>query len=250
MSVAEMWVGVPSRGAARHDGDVPRVRRRRLERIQGIAFDAILIAIAAAAGEQVVQSWLFEHPRALFHGLTALHLITCPALLVATVAGHGKAAAELTSTRSGGLFGWTMALLWGGSFIIPGVLALIFRVAAWEMMTAIFGPLVVFALWMWAIIVAERRGWVKPARLGEPKPWWSVQALAVLSWAYLIWLETMLISAAAKPGPLSQVGVPLGVAIDYLPVRIAMYYVRDSARWEVWTIVATVGFVLYQVATA
>jgi hypothetical protein len=229
---------------------VPRARRSWLERIQGIAFDAVLFAIAAAAGEQVVQSWLFDHPAALFHGLTALHLITCPALLIAIVVGHGKADAELQRNTRPGLLGWAMALLWGASFIIPGVLALTFDVALWEMMLAIFGPLVVFVLWMWGLIVAERRRWIAPARMGEAKPWWSVQALSLLTWAYLIWLETMLIAAAAKPGPLTSVGVPLGVAIDYLPIRVAMYYVRDSSRWEVWTIVATVCFLLYQIATA
>jgi hypothetical protein len=91
---------------------------------------------------------------------------------------------------------------------------------------------------------------VTPARIDVPKPWWSVQALALLTWAYLIWLETMLLVAASETGPLSQVGVPVGVLIDYLPIRVAMYYVRDSSRWEAYTITATVLHLLYRIATA
>lgn len=163
--------------------------------------------------------------------------------------GYGKAEQELTKTGSG-VFGWATALVWGGSFVVPGVLSLILHVAMWEMMLTIFGPLALFALWMAGLIFAEGRGWIEPPRIGVPKARWRVRGLAILTWAYLVWLETMLISAAATPGPLSQVGVPVGVVIDYLPIRVALYYVCDGSRFERVTIAISVALVLFQIATA
>lgn len=76
-------------------------RRRRLERLEGVAFDAVLVAVAVAVSEDAVQSWLFEHPAALFHGLAALHVVTCPALLVAIAMGYGKAGGPEELQRRG-----------------------------------------------------------------------------------------------------------------------------------------------------
>lgn len=131
--------------------------RRRLERLQGVAFDAILVAIAVAVSEDAVQAWLMEHPPLLYHGLAALHIAACPALLVATAMGYGKT--------------------------------------------------------------------------GDPA-------------------EIMLLVAAGHDGPLVEVGLPVGVLIDYLPVRVVIYYVRDSPRWEIWTIAASVLHLLYRIAAA
>lgn len=226
--------------------------RRRLERLQGLAFDVVLVAIAVAVSEDAVQAWLMEHPPFLYHGLAALHIVACPALLVATVAGYGKTGdlAEL-NRRDPGPLGWAGALLLCGSFVIPGVLGLLFRMPEWEYMATIFAPvIVVLPLWLWLMIVAERRGWIAPMKIGVAKPWWRVQALALLGWCYLVWLETMLLVAATHEGPLVEVGLPLGVLIDYLPVRVVLYYVRDSPRWEVWTITASVLHLLYRIVSA
>ncbi len=226
--------------------------RRGLVRVQGIAFDAILIAVAAAAAEDEIQSWLFAHPGALYHGLVVLHVLSCPALLVALVMGYGQAGRPEELLRQGsGVLGWVMALLWGGSFVIPGVLGLIFRTSVGEMLVAIFGPLAVFILWMWAILVAEKRGFIRPARIGEAKSYWSVQSLAILSWAYLLWLETMLITAGSREGALITVGLPLGILIDYLPIRIALYYVRDDvSRWELATMTLGVIHLFYRIVAS
>lgn len=226
--------------------------RRRFERIEGFAFDAILVAVAVAVSEDAVQAWLLEHPPALYHGLAALHVVTCPALLMATMMGYGRAGDRDELQRRGpGLLGWATALLLCGSFMIPAVLGLTFDPPAWEFMATIFAPVVlVFPLWTAAAIVGERRGWLAPVKLGVPKPWWRVQALAVLAWCYLVWLETMLLVAAGQEGALIEVGLPLGVLIDYLPVRVVLYYVRDSSRWEVYTITLSVLHLLYRIAAS
>ncbi|MEZ4454692.1 MAG: hypothetical protein R3B09_34895 [Nannocystaceae bacterium] len=225
-------------------------RRRRIERIEGVTLDAILIAAAVAVSEDAVQEWLMEHPPALFHGLALLHCVACPALLVAIFAGYGGTS-EALERPGQGLLVWAMVLLFGASFLIPGVLGLLFRMPGWEFMTTIMAPVVVILpLWLWARVVAERRGWITPPKVGEPKPWWSVQALAVLAWGYLLWLETMLLVAAGREGPLVEVGLPLGVLIDYLPVRVVLYYVRESSRWERWTIALSVVHLLYRLVTA
>jgi hypothetical protein len=226
--------------------------RRRLERLQGLAFDVVLVAVAVAVSEDAVQAWLMEHPPFLYHGLAALHVVACPALLVASAMGYGKTGDLAEINRPGpGPLGWAGALLFGGSFVIPGVLGLLFRMPEWEYMATIFAPVVVvLPLWFWLLIVAERRGWIAPATLGTPKPWWRVQALALLGWCYLVWLETMLLVAARHEGPLVEVGLPVGVLIDYLPVRVVLYYVRDSPRWEVWTITASVLHLLYRIVSA
>jgi hypothetical protein len=226
--------------------------RRRVERFQGVGFDALLVAVAVAVSEDAVQEWLMAHPAALFHGLAALHVVACPALLVAVVVGYGKAGAPAELQRTGsGVLGWATALMFGGSFVVPGVLGLRFDPPMWEYMLTIFAPVVVvFPAWMGALIVGERRGWLRPAAIGAPKPWWTVQALVLLGWAYLVWLETMLLVAAGRDGPLVEVGLPVGVLIDYLPVRIVVYYVRDSPPWEVWTIALSVAHLLYRIMTA
>lgn len=228
------------------------MRLDSLLRVQGLAFDVVLIGVAAAVAEDKVQAWLFDHPGALYHGLVALHLVALPALLVALIVGYGQAGRPEELNRQGpGLLGWAMIFLWCGSFVIPGVLGLIFRASAGEMVAAIFGPLALFVLWMWALLMAEKRGLIPPGKIGEKKSVVLVQALAFVSWAYLLWLETMLISAASHQGPLVTVGLPLGVLIDYLPIRIALYYIRDHVpRWEVATMALSTVHLLVRIAMA
>lgn len=226
--------------------------RSRIRRAEGVAFDAILVAVAVAVSEDAVQEWLLARPAALFHGLAALHVVACPALLMAIVAGYGAAGSPAEINRSGsGLLGWAAALLLGGSFVVPGVLGMLFEPPMWESMLTILAPVaVVFPLWVAGWIVAERRGWIAPVRIGEAKPPGLVRALAALAWAYLLWLETMLLVAAGREGPLVEVGLPLGVLIDYLPVRVVIYYVRESSRWERVTIALSVAHLLYRITTA
>lgn len=216
-----------------------------------MAFDAVLIAVAAAVSEDAVQTWLFENPRSLYYGLSLLHLLTFPALLTAIIAGYGRAGSREELQRQGsGLLGWAGALFFGGSFIVPGVLGLIVEIKQWVMMTTIFGPLPLLGLWVGALVWAERRQLIRPRRVGEKPHWLPVQLLALLTWAYLVWTETMLLVAAGKSGPLSSVGLPLGVLLGYLPVRVLLYYVRDSYRWEALVIAASVLHLLYRVASA
>lgn len=223
--------------------------RRRVERIEGLTLDALLIAAAVAVSEDAVQEWLLGHPPALYHGLALLHAVACPALLLAVFSGHGRAREALERPGTGLLI-WAVVLLFAAGFIIPGVLGLLFRPPQWEFLATIFAPLVVLPLWAWAVLVAERRGWIAPAKIGAPRPWWSVRALALLTWGYLLWLETMLLVAAGREGPLVEVGLPLGVLIDYLPVRVILYYVREGSRWEIWTIALSVIHLLYRLVTA
>lgn len=221
-------------------------RRRRLEQIEGVAFDAALVAVAVWVSEDAVQSWLFDHPAALFHGLAGLHLVACPALLVAIITGYGQTGALVAGRRSWPL-DWAAALLLAGSFVIPGGLGLLFDPPLWEYLAAIFAPVVVvFPLWIGALLLGERRGWLRPAPQGAPKPWWAVQGLALLSWAYLLWLETMLLVASGREGPLVEVGLPVGVVINYVPVRVALYYVREHSRWERYTALLGALHLLYR----
>jgi hypothetical protein len=228
------------------------MRLDSLLRVQGLAFDVVLIGVAAAVAEDKVQAWLFDHPEPLYHGLVALHLITLPALLVAIIVGYGQAGRPEELQRQGpGLLGWATVFLLCGSFVIPGVLGLIFRTSMGEMLAAVFGPLAIFVVWMWALLMAEKRGYLPPGKIGEKKPFVLVQALAFLSWAYLLWLETMLISAAPHKGPIVTVGLPLGVLIDYLPIRIALYYIRDQVpRWEIVTMALSTVHLLVRIAAA
>jgi hypothetical protein len=91
---------------------------------------------------------------------------------------------------------------------------------------------------------------MKPAKVGVPKAWWRVQALALLAWAYLLWMETLMLVAAAKGGVLAEVGLPMGVLVDYVPVRVMLYYVRDATKWEVMTIVASTLHLIVRLAMA
>jgi hypothetical protein len=54
-----------------------------------------------------------------------------------------------------------------------------------------------------------------------------------------------------KPfGALAEVGLPLGVLVDYVPVRVMLYYIRDASRWEVVTIVASTLHLVVRLAMA
>jgi hypothetical protein len=224
--------------------------RNRLERVEGVAFDAILIGVATTFASPQVRAWLRGDPELLYQVTALLHVIACPSLLVAVVLGHGKAGSLDQLERKGpDVLAWAVVLLWCGSFVIPGVLGLLFKPPLWMFMGTVFAPVAVFPLWMWIIVVLERRGVIQRARVGEAKPWWSVQALAVLGWGYLIALEMMLIVASTRQGPLVEVGLPLGILIDYLPVRVVLYYIRHRSRWELATMVASVVYLFYRLAT-
>jgi len=56
--------------------------------------------------------------------------------------------------------------------------------------------------------------------------------------------------AAEKGGVLAEVGLPLGVVVDYVPVRVMLYYVRDASKWEVLTIAASTAHLVYRLAAA
>jgi hypothetical protein len=118
------------------------------------------------------------------------------------------------------------------------------------MLTTIFGPLLLLGLWVGGILWAERRQLLRTRRLDEKPHWLGVQLLAFLTWTYLVWTETMLLVAAGEEGPISRVGLPLGVLIGYLPVRVLLYYVRDTHRWEKITIGASVLHLLWRILTA
>ena len=77
-----------------------------------------------------------------------------------------------------------------------------------------------------------------------------VQALALLTWAYLVWTEAMLVASAGKSGPLVTVGLPLGVLLGYLPARGLLYYVREPYPGEVIVIAASVSHLLARVLLA
>jgi hypothetical protein len=225
--------------------------RARLERAQGVAFDALLVAVAALVSESLVQEWLLAHPLGLYYGLSALHLLTFPALLTAIIMGWGRAGRMEELQRQGsGLLGWSAALFFGGSFIIPGVLGLNLEIKLWVMLTTIFGPLLLLGLWLWGLVWAERRGIIRPRPVGQRPPWLGVQLLASLTWAYLLFTETMMLVAAGRGGTISGVGLPAGVLLGYLPVRVLLYYVRDSHRWERFTITGRVLHLLWRVLAA
>ncbi len=198
----------------------------------------VLFAVAVTVSADEIQAWLMAHPRQLYYGVSALHVVTVPAVMMAVVAGYGRTDQELLKSGPG-LLGWMVALFLCSSFIVPGVLGLALDSELWVMMSTIFGPFVLLPVIAIAAIVAEKHGWVAPARVSETKAWWKVQALALLAWAYLLWLETMMLVAASKGGPLAEVGLPLGVLLDYVPVRVMLCYVRQTSKWEVATIAAT-----------
>jgi hypothetical protein len=224
--------------------------RHRAERVEGIAFDVVLIAVATMVSSDAVEAWLLAHPRDLYYGVAALHVVTVPAVMAAVIGGYGSAEAELAKPGPG-ILGWATALFLCGSFVVPGVLGLTLDQQLWVMMATVFGPFVVMGVWVGVVIVGERRGWIAPVKTGAKPVWWKVQALALLAWAYLLWLETMMLVAAGKGGPLAEVGLPMGVLIDYLPVRVMIYLVRSEAsRWEVLSIAAGTLYLVIRLAAA
>jgi hypothetical protein len=211
----------------------------------------VLIAVAAVVSKEVVQEWLFDNPQGLYYGLSFLHPVTFAALLTALVSGYGRSGTKEEFQREGsGLLGWAIALFFGCSFIVPGVLGLLLETKLWVMMTTVFGPFPLTALWVGALLWAERRGLKKPLRLDEKPHWFLVLALALLTWAYLVCTETMLLVAAGQSGPIASVGLPLGVLVGYLPARVLLYYVRDPYRWEMYIIVASVLHLLFRLRIA
>lgn len=224
-------------------------RRSWLEKVEGIAFDVVLVAVAAMVASDEIQAWLFEHPRELYYGMSALHLIAFPALIGAVVAGYGRSEQAMQGKGSSVLV-WATVLFFGCSFIVPGVLGLVLDQQVWVMMGTIFGPLVLLVVAGVAIVHAEKRKWIAPAKVGVPKPWWKVQLLALLAWAYLLWMETMMLVAAEEGGVLAETGLPMGVVVDYVPVRVMLYYLRDTSRWELVTIVASTLHLLWRLAAA
>lgn len=223
--------------------------RSRLEQVEGIAFDVVLVTVAVMVSTDEVQAWLFEHPRELYYGVSALHVIAFPALICAVVAGYGRSEQAMLGKGSSVLV-WATVLFFGCSFIVPAVLGLALDQQLWVMMGTVFGPLVLLAAAVAALVYAEKRAWIAPAKLGAPKPWWKVQLLALLAWAYLLWMETTMLVAAEEGGALAEAGLPMGVILDYVPVRVMLYYLRDTSRWEIVTIVASTLHLLWRLGEA
>jgi len=209
----------------------------------------VLVAVAAMVSSDEIQAWLLDHPRELYYGMSALHVVAFPALICAVVAGYGKSEQAMQGKGSSVLV-WATVLFFGCSFIVPGVLGLALDQQLWVMMATIFGPLVLLAAAGGALVHAEKRRWIAPARVGAPKPWWKVQALALLAWAYLLWMETTMLVAAEEGGALAEAGLPMGVVVDYVPVRVMLYYLRDTSRWELVTIVASTLHLLVRLGVA
>ncbi|KAB2896383.1 MAG: hypothetical protein F9K40_14575 [Kofleriaceae bacterium] len=224
-------------------------RRSRLEKVEGFLFDVVLVAVAAMVASDEVQAWLLEHPRELYYGMSALHVIAFPALICAVVAGYGKSEQAMQGKGSNVLV-WATVLFFGCSFIVPGVLGLALDQQLWVMMATIFGPLALLVIAGVGIVHADKRKWIAPVKVGAPKPWWKVQLLALLAWAYLLWMETMMLVAAEEGGVLAETGLPIGVVVDYVPVRVMLYYLRDTSRWELVTIVASTLHLLWRLAAA
>lgn len=224
-------------------------RRSALEKVEGFLFDVVLVAVAAMVASDEVQAWLFEHPRELYYGMSALHVIAFPALICAVVAGYGRSEQAMQGKGSSVLV-WATVLFFGCSFIVPGVLGLVLDQQLWVMMATIFGPLALLVIAGVGIVHAEKRKWIAPAKVGATKPWWTVQLLALLAWAYLLWMETLMLVAAEEGGVLAETGLPIGVVVDYVPVRVMLYYLRDTSRWELVTIVASTLHLLWRLAAA
>jgi hypothetical protein len=224
-------------------------RRTQVERVEGIVFDCMLVTIASMVSTDEIQEWLFAHPRELYYGMSLLHVIAVPVVLMAVIMGYGQSEKEMMKTGTG-VLGWASALFFCCSFIVPGVLGMTLDTQEWVMMTTIFAPIVLFFVGAPLVATAEKRGWIEPLRIGVPKAWWRVQALALLAWAYLLWMETLMLVAAAKGGVLAEVGLPMGVLVDYVPVRVMLYYVRDATKWEVMTIVASTLYLIVRLAMA
>jgi hypothetical protein len=224
-------------------------RRARVERVEGIVFDCMLATTVTLVSTDELQEWLFAHPRELYYGVSLLHVIAVPVVIMAVVAGYGRSEKEMMKTGSG-VLGWAMALFFCCSFIVPGVLGMTLDSQEWVMMVTIFGPIVLLFGGGALVAIAEQRGWIAPMKIGVAKPWWRVQALALLAWAYLLWMETLMLVAAAKGGVLAEVGLPMGVLVDYVPVRVMLYYVRDATKWEVMTIVASTLYLIVRLAMA
>jgi hypothetical protein len=225
-------------------------RRSAAEKVEGFVFDGLLFTVAVMVSYDEIQAWLFEHPRELYYGMSALHVIAIPLVIVAVVSGFGQSEHALRDHKGPNIVGWGTALLLGCSFIVPVVLAMSLDQQLGVALSTVFGPFVVLAVMMTALVNAEKRGWIEPARQGEQKAWWKVQVLALVGWAYLLWMETLMLVAPEKGGPLAEVGLPLGVLVDYVPVRVMLYYIRDASRWEIATIAASTLHLVYRLAAA
>jgi hypothetical protein len=226
-------------------------RRRHLERVEGFVFDVLLVAVAVMVTTDEIQAWLFEHPRELYYGVALLHVIAMPVVMGAAVAGYGQSEKLMLNQTSGpNLLVWAMVLFYGCGFIVPGVLGLALDTKLWVMMSAIFGPIVMLVVVGVAAVKLEKWGWTRPAKVGVPKAWWKVQLLAVVAWAYLLWMETTMLVVAEKGGVLAETGLPMGVLVDYVPVRVVLYYIRDASRWEIVTIVASTVHLIVRLALA
>lgn len=215
----------------------------------GVAADLVLFAVVAWVSQDAVEGWLVAHPTGLHVGLSLLHLVTVPALALALLSGVGQTD-ELYRPGGATALVWSAVLFYGGGFVIPGVLGLLFRTPAWAMMATVFGPYLLAGLAVGGLVWAEGRGWLAPRAIGARPGPLAAHALALLCWSYLVLLETMLLVAAGQAGPLSTVGVPAGVLIDYLPARVLLYHLRESSRWERWTIALTTLHLLWRVVDA
>ncbi len=226
-------------------------RRKLLEKVEGFVFDVLLVAVAVMVTTDEIQAWLFEHPRELYYGVSLLHVIAMPVVMAAVVAGYGQSEKSMMDPRGGSnLLVWATVLFYACGFIVPGVLGLALDTQLWVMMSTVFGPIVMLFVIGVAAVKFEKWGWTKPAMVGVPKAWWKVQTLALVAWAYLLWMETTMLVVAEKGGVLAETGLPMGVLVDYVPVRVVLYYVRDASRWEILTIVLSTLHLIWRLAAA
>lgn len=219
--------------------------------VLGPIVDAVLILVATLVVEEAVEAWLWDHHQVLYFGAVALHLLLLPTVAHVLLSPWSPAAelmlAQQSTTRQNVLV-WSSAIGGCTSFIVPGVMALALDVQAWSMFLAIFGPYVLMAAWIGVTIKLDERsnhGW---SRQGT-QPWPVTRpAIALLLWAYLLFVETLLLVCVGEGDPWGDpMVVSMAVFAGYLPTRIQLWFLGEQSRLELVTAVVAGVHLIFRV---
>ncbi len=226
--------------------------------LRSVLVDTVLIGTAIAYLSDAVQQWFMAHREALGAVLIALHVSMLPLLTLAQLMPGVPGASRLTNpgqaTPLSQVFVWLYVLHLGAGLIVPGVINLgVSNPGPVAFGASIIGPLICTALAFFILTAIDERFDHRYSRLDAAEPTGFTRSFAVIAWAYLLAMETLLLTAVTHPRSHSVLtarpAVLMAAIVGYLPVRLAIALIHRS-RWSE-LLLSSVGFVhlLYRLAT-
>lgn len=212
--------------------------------IAAMALDGGLMAETLALQLDPVAQALADNEAVLIWGLGAFQVLFLPLILMIPVARStptGDAVMGLApATVASKAWPWLWTACFGAGFMVP-LLGMQIAPGGW-LIAVIAGPLLMLVVIGFAMVKLDDK---KPARRLS-----STESLALTlgTFCYLALLEAMLL--LERPDEQLDIVVVPALLLAYLPIRLMLFMLRETKRWELATLAIAFVLLMAQVAPA